>query len=157
MKTSHAKKCNRWHTVTRHGATVLRSPDGTDYAGTPAEIRAARLFPSRRRSLAESIRLFRYVHTQGTIDRDHMLAVIAEERRRAIKSNYFDHKPNEYATISEDLYVDIEAAARATGMTATEYQRKALADAIERTRRACGGELPYTRYEAQAIGKAFAA
>ncbi len=62
-RAARSAKC--WRTVyvgPRDGRTpVLKSPDGTEYRGTRAEVSAAALIPLERRMLAERLRILHMV------------------------------------------------------------------------------------------------
>lgn len=142
------KASGRWRESKYHGKPVVVDPSGRVYFGTPSEVRESRLSPWVRRSLAQSINVFRYVYREN---RESLKSVVAERRRGAISMHGLGGE-NTMFEIPGALAVQFEAAARVHGETVKEW--------IERWFEACleaemdfafsetgKRELPLTRNE----------
>ena len=146
----------RWRTVMRRkdGVAVLRSPDGREWIGTAAEVRAAAMNPWRRRMLADGLRVTRLTTDPRTAER----AWIAAERRRwAIQESEADTALGH--GYGEDLPADLAlmagAAARFAGLCFDEWVAtwvRAGLDAEIDEAVGCGLDgLPLTRHERAAL------
>ena len=147
-----AEKSRRWHTYVRKadGKAVLRAPDGRDFEGTAAEVRAAAMTPERRRMLADGLRVTRL--TTGTRT-DARAWMVAERRREAIQGAETDAALGlgRDVPLPAALLVLAEAAARATGQTLAEFVAEWVASGIEAARDS--GGVPLTRHERAALDR----
>lgn len=152
-KTAKSKTSAKWRTVRIKGKRALRSPEGRIYYGTAAEVRDANLYPWRRKSLAESIRLYRFCFSKGSIGNEDFAEICAECRRDAIMSNRSDSlSPNEV----NDRRILAIAAARYWGESVEDMIADAIDGSISATMdhyHSDTGEwsLPLTRQEAAAL------
>ena len=146
-----AKKRATWRTVTKDGKRALRSPDGVYYYGTPREIRECALMPHIRRSLAESLRVARFVyHT-----RDELQEACAERRREAVMFWRDGRKTTPSVSLPPSLYVLLGAIARYRGETVEETLADVLKSDLLAAIDCAQGEglptLPLTRHERDAL------
>jgi len=151
-----AEKSRRWHTFVRKadGKAVLRAPDGREYEGTVAEVRAEGMAPWRRRMLADEIGVAWRITKPGSEERAW---IVAERRRDAIRYAAFD-KINGFtaARLPSSLAILAEAAARFMGQDFDEFVAEAVEAQIQGTRDVCRQEtgtydLPLTRHERAAL------
>ena len=143
-----------WRTIHRRsdGSVVLLSPDGREYRGTPAEIRAAALAPERRRMLASGLKVAWLVYEPRTPERAW---VAAERRRAAIEGAALDAWHGRVpAQIPLDLAILAEAAARFMGRPFDVFVEEAVAAMVDAARdEADGGVIPLTRHERAALAR----
>ena len=76
-----------WKSIVKNGRPALRSPSGKIYYGTPAEVREAALMPWHRKSLAESLKLQRYIRQKGVYTADEFRACCAGYRRDMVRQD----------------------------------------------------------------------
>lgn len=132
----------RWRTVRRKGGTrVLISPDGREFLGTPAEVARCAATPERRRSLAESLRVARFVTYPGTEERRRIAAL---RRREAILETEADAKLGLGGGVSlpPALAIRARAAARFEGVGLGEWLAQAADELVCAAADANGGVLP---------------
>ena len=146
-----ASKTRRWHTFVRRadGKAILRAPDGRDFEGTAAEVRAAAATPERRRMLADAIRVVRLTTKPGTADRR---LSAASRRRDAILGTETDAALGGRVRLPAGLSIMAEAAARANGQTVAEFVAEWVGRGIDAERES-GGGLPLTRHERAALAR----
>ena len=151
-----ADRQKKWRTVARRGdgKPVLRSPDGREYEGTVAEVRAEGMAPWRRRMLADEIGVAWRITKPGSEERAW---IVAERRRDAIRYAAFD-KINGFtaARLPSSLAILAEAAARFMGQDFDEFVAEAVEAQIQGARDVCQQEtgtydLPLTRHERAAL------
>lgn len=78
-------KRQTWKTIRKDGRPALRSPSGEVYYGTPSEVREAALMPWHRKSLAESLKLQRFIRQKGIYTADELRECCAGCRRDWIR------------------------------------------------------------------------
>ena len=142
----------RWRVVCRKigGPSVLLSPDGREFEGTAAEVRACAATPCRRRMLAESLRYVRFSTSPGTAERAKFAA-----RRRfdAIAGTDTDAALGLGGDVPlpPALAIRAEAAARLGGTSICEWVSGAARELVRAVAEANGGVLPLTRHERAAL------
>ena len=150
-----------WRETRRKGERVIIDPAGRIIRGTAQDAREAALTPEWRRSLAESLRLARYVHREGAIDAAEYRDWCEDRRRGAIMSNC-GHALAPRVEVPEATFIKLQAGARMLGYTWGEYlaelwrgELEALLDyAQSETGQA---EIPLTRQERAALARLEAA
>jgi len=139
----------------RDGRTTLRTPDGRELVGTPAEVEAAGLSPRSRRNLAESLLVRRIVARAGGWSAEERRQAIAATRLEAIESEQIRRSLGELNYIPLDTFIMIHASARYMGLDVDDFMREAIESAIESTIEAAiadgEAELPLTRQERAAF------
>ena len=165
-KTSRrdAKKNNTrriWRTVTRNGVTRLVAPDGTRYTGTAREVRDAALMPDRRNTLAQSLRLARYLRNTATLDTAECRAMCEDRRREAIQCGAADAKCPHNLPISAEMLIMLQAGSRLVrgyeesfGDYLAEVFRSELDALLDVAQSETGRrEIPMTRHERAALAR----
>lgn len=165
-KTSRrdAKKNNTrriWRTVTRNGVTRLVAPDGTRYTGTAREVRDAALMPDRRNTLAQSLRLARYLRSEGTLDAAECRAMCEDCRREAIRYSATDAKCLHGIPISAEMLIKIKAGSRLVRGYEESFEdylaevfRSELDALLDVAQSETGRrEIPMTRHERAALAR----
>ena len=118
--TGATMKHPRWRNVaTRNGEVYLLSPDGKrKYYGTPQEVLGVVMSPTRRKALADSLRITRATVTNADERRNDAAAL----RREAIMYAAADLAGTRaYVDMTEGEYVILEAGARLVGYDMGEY------------------------------------
>lgn len=148
-----AAKSKLWRRVRlRDGRAVLRSPDGREWLGTAAEIRAAALTPWRRSMLADGLR----VQWLTTKPRTAVRRELVRNRRFDALSNH-ETDMRFHATcpayLPPTVAVLARAAARLFGVGVDEWVASAAEAGILAAARESGGCLPLTRHERVALAR----
>lgn len=161
-KTATNTKRQGWRETRRKGERVIIDPAGRIIHGTAQDARKAALTPERRRSLAESLRLARYVHREGVIDAAECRDWCAERRRDAIMGDCALTQLTPVVHVPTATFIRLQAGARMLGYSWGEYlaelwrgELEALLDfALSATGKA---EIPLTRQERAALARLEAA
>ena len=148
----------KWRTVTKGGRTVLLSPSGRRYYGTPREIRNAALVPWRRDMLADGLRACRAMFPRDGADYAERARHCEERRRHALLDSYAfdcDNTPSA-ANITPELLIFVRALARGKGQTEGEYITQLLSENVVAAMEADGkgvSRLVLTRHEQRALDR----
>jgi len=149
-KKPQTEKPRIWRTVRAGGVRIIEAPDGTHYRGTAADVRDIAMYPFYRDGLADKLRSIHRWYSEGKISREQLRENCCAARREKIMYSIIARTDN-MKDFNENERTMIDAAARATGTTATAYIHAAVMSALDRTRREIGGALPFTRHERAAL------
>ena len=146
-----------WRTTTRKGERVLIDPAGHVYHGTAREVRDAALMPYRRKMLADSIKIARYIAAQFDYTPEERREYVREKRRDVISLRNVK-TDRQQIPMGEADYILLNAGARMLGLSERDYWagvietlKAALLDMAERE--TGKREIPLTRHERAALAR----
>ena len=151
-----------WRETRRKGERVIIDPAGRIIHGTAQDAREAALTPERRRSLAESLRLARYVHREGVIDAAECRDWCAERRRDAIMGDCALTQLTPIVHVPTATFIKLQAGARMLGFSWREYLANLWSGELEAfldyaLSEMGAAEIPLTRQERAALARLEAA